>query len=138
MSNARTIQAVVIRSLREAAWAPIAVLILHAIVVRTSYRTELDHLLHFLGGAAIAFFLFRCIGIAADLLGVLRKVTHYLFAFALASTIAVLWEIAEFFSDRLLVTELQKSLSETMGDLIAGLVGAASALGVVALVYKSR
>ena len=132
------IRALSARVLREAAWAPIAVLVFQAIVARTPYKTDLDHLVHFLGGAAIAFFLFCCVRIARELLGVLRQVTPYLLAFALACTVAVLWEIAEFFSDQLLGTRLQHDLPETMGDLIAGLLGAASSLTLILVLRKMR
>jgi hypothetical protein len=42
------------RLLRRAAWAPIVVLIFHAIVAETGHRQTLDFVMHFCGGAAIA------------------------------------------------------------------------------------
>src|SRR5262245_46413054 len=138
MSTAAPVQALLLRILRDAAWAPVAVLLLHALVVQTPYRAHMAFVLHFLGGAAIAYFFFRCLHIGGAVLGSLRQVTQYLLGFALASTVAVLWEIGEFASDQFLGTHVQKSLSETMSDLIAGLVGAACSLVVIALIRRSR
>ena len=42
------------RLLRRAAWAPIVVLIFHAIVAETGHRQALDFVMHFCGGADIA------------------------------------------------------------------------------------
>ncbi|HSV54202.1 MAG TPA: hypothetical protein VLJ57_18935 [Burkholderiaceae bacterium] len=122
--------------LRQAAWAPACVLVLHYFMVRSQYRTAFDAVHHFLGGAAIAFFLLQAILIASPIIGRLRPVASYLFAFALACVAAVFWEIAEFAFDQLLRTQIQTSLPETMADLIFGVVGAVTALGLIA-VFRS-
>lgn len=51
-----------------------------------------------------------------------------LFALSFASLIAVTWEIFEFFMDQVLATNMQKSLFNTMVDLMVGVVGATVAV----------
>lgn len=123
MSYYHSLQSNLLAIIRGAGWAPAAVLVLHAIVVRTAYRTELDGVNHFLGGAAIAFFFLQAMRIVLPEISV--TVSSYIFSFALACTIAVFWEIGEYASDHLLRTHVQISLSETMSDLIFGVTGAA-------------
>ena len=57
-------RSVVFQLLRQAGWAPLAVLVFHALVVRTPYRAALDNMNHFLCGAAIALFLLHGIRLA--------------------------------------------------------------------------
>lgn len=118
---------------RQAAWAPVAVLLFHSFMVRTPYRVQLDGVHHFLGGAAIAYFLLKAVCIAAPIIGRLRPAGTYLFAFALACAAAVFWEIAEFAADKYLGTHIQITLAETMADLIFGVLGAISTLLPIAL-----
>jgi len=49
---------------------------------------------------------------------------HYLLGFTGACTSAVFWEFAEFASDQLLGTAIQESLTETILDLLFGVIGA--------------
>jgi hypothetical protein len=130
-----------IRLICRAGWAPVAVLILHAIVVRTSYRQQLDFAMHFSGGAAMAYFLFEAQHYFQKQLGDPTPFGRYLFAFGLACTVGVFWEFFEFFSDTYLHSHIQQSLQETMSDLIADAVGAVAALvGVCSIRFftKSR
>ena len=122
-----------VRLLREAAWAPVAVLVLNAIIVRSPYARELYWPLHVFGGAALAFFFFQAIAIAGSSLGRLRPLGRYVMAFALACTIALLWEIGEFIWDGIAGTSLQEGLADTMIDLICDLAGAGVALGLIAV-----
>jgi hypothetical protein len=129
------------RLLYRAGWAPIGVLILHAIVAKTFLRQPLDFAMHFLGGAAIAFFLFEAIHRFRDLLGTLTSFGRYVFAFALACTVGLFWEFGELFSDTFLHTHIQKTLHETLSDLIADASGATTSLVVVCVLRfatKSR
>lgn len=128
----------IVHLFRVAAWAPIIVLILHAIVLRTPWRQNLDWLLHFLGGAATAYFLFHAARLLTQILGQLRMPTHYLLAFGLTCAIAVGWEIVEFLSDQILGTQVQHSLAETMRDLICGVLGAVFSLVCVLLLALLR
>lgn len=47
-----------------------------------------------------------------------------IFAISFAVTLSALWEILEFIIDQLLGTNMQPSASDTMWDLVAGLIGA--------------
>ena len=121
-----------VRLLREAAWAPVAVLILAAILARLPDARELWAPLHVFGGAALAFFFFQAIGIAGHSLGTLSPLGRHVLAFALACTLAVLWEIGEFVWDGIAGTRLQEGLADTMIDLICGVCGAGVALVLIA------
>lgn len=122
--------------LLRAAWAPVLVLLVHAVVMRTPWRKPLDFWMHFSGGAAIAFFSFHAIDCFAPLLGRVTPLGRYLFSFSLACTVGVFWEFGELFSDIFLGTAIQKSIHETMSDLIADAAGAVVALGVVRVVSR--
>jgi hypothetical protein len=124
------------RLVREAGWAPGLVLALFAVLIDTPDTLEPFWPLHFLGGAAMAFFFFQASHIAAGWIGTLRPAGHYLLAFASACLVALLWEIGEFAADRLRATLLQKSLEETMGDLIFAALGALSALALIACLRR--
>ena len=122
----------VISLLYRAGWAPVAVLVLHAVVAETPLRKPLDFWMHFSGGVAIAYFLFHAIDCFEEFLGV-RSFGRYLFAFALACTVGLFWEFGELFSDVFLGTHIQKSVHETMSDLIADTLGAILVLVIIGL-----
>lgn len=119
--------------LRKAAWAPISVLIFHAIIAETPYRQASDFVMHFSGGAAIAYFFFVALGEFQSWLGAPTLLGRLLFSFTMACTVGVFWEIGEQFSDTFLGSHIQKSLPETMSDLLANTTGAVSALMVIYL-----
>jgi len=120
------------RLLRQAAWAPIGVLLLHAIVVRISHRQELNWMVHALGGAAMAFFLYHGAVVSERHLGRLRPLAQYLLAFGLTCAVAVAWECGEF------VLGNQDGLTDTMGDLFFGALGASLSLLLVASASPPR
>lgn len=105
---------------------------LHQIVGKAGLRAQFDWLLHFLGGASIALFLYQLVAIFRHRFGLLTRSGHYLFTFALACTVALFWELSEFASDVFLATDVQHSLRETMLDLVYGVVGAALCVTLVA------
>ena len=110
-----------------------AVLVLHAVVAETPLRKPLDFWMHFSGGVAIAYFLFHAIDCFEEFLGVRTCFGRYLFAFALACTVGLFWEFGELFSDVFLGTHIQKSIHETMSDLIADTLGAIVSLLLISL-----
>lgn len=105
------------------AWAPIAVLILHAILEST-FGSKVDPYLHVLGGAACQYFFYNVLSLPFLWIGTLTRFGKTIFAFTLTCTIATLWELGEFISDRYAGTHLQESVPETIGDLALGLLGA--------------
>ena len=91
-----------------------------------------DHLLHFLGGASIAYFLLGLFASLPSLFTSSPRWVHCLLAFTSSCTVAVFWEFAEFASDRFMGTSIQQSVSETVLDLAFGVAGAFSTLLVIA------
>jgi hypothetical protein len=118
----------------RAAWAPIAVLILHRAIAGTSLRDPLDFTVHFLGGAAIAFFLFHAIECFPTFIGRITAPSHYLFSFTSACTVGLFWEFGELLSDVFLHTHIQHDLHETLSDLIADASGTTSSLVLLFLI----
>ncbi|HVS18673.1 MAG TPA: hypothetical protein VMT18_08750 [Planctomycetota bacterium] len=116
-------------ALVRAAWPPLAVFAAHVVASRALNAYErwphLDVAMHFAGGAAIACFFGRAVEALArrrEWLRLDRRVLALL-VFALTVTAAVLWEFAEFLSDRYAGTAAQRGLEDTLGDLLLGLVG---------------
>jgi hypothetical protein len=116
-----------LRLLKEAAWAPLAVLLVSFPVARMPFAESVYPVLHLLGGAALAFFFRRAV----------RQLYHgwppmlsSLVAFSLACTGALAWEVAEFAIDFVFGTTLQEGLLDTMTDLILSCSGAAAWLAV--------
>ena len=115
--------------LRRAAWAPVTVFLLHALVSLgfDGYTRfpPLDLPMHFFGGVVIAYF-FSC---GFDLLpaGAIasdwRPLLRIVLVSAWTATAAVFWEFAEFTSDALFDTGSQKSLEDTLLDMALGIAG---------------
>ena len=124
------------RLLREALWAPAAIVAASLLLGRLPARVDLWWLVHVAGGAALAFCYLRAIGIARPWLGELRTAAKYLLAFALACTTALAWEIGEFIVDQIAGTGLQQGNFDTMSDLIFGTAGAAAYLAGHALIQE--
>ena len=129
---------VLIDSFREAAWAPIGVFALHVLAAYAGAyaRSEwLDQPMHFAGGAAIALLFASLVrhSQGAGFVGALHPAAHFVAVIGLTATAAVLWEFAEFVSDRFAGTRAQAGLEDTLLDLLLGLVG-----GAVLLVSRAR
>ena len=120
--------------LLRAGWAPVAVLIFHAAMAKTSLRTPLDFTIHFLGGASMAYLMYRALESFAFLLGQVTFLGQLIFSFALACTVGVFWEFTEFFRDTMYHTHIQQSLQETMLDLVADAAGATASLLLISLI----
>ena len=117
------------RALLEAGWAPAAVFSLHLVIARVlklylAYPRS-DIVMHLLGGVAIAFFFRRAARRAAEggLIGAINGVGLAVIVFGLTCAAAVGWEFAEFASDRFLHTQSQLGLSDTLRDMLCGIVG---------------
>lgn len=127
-----------LRLLLRAGWAPLAVLVFHHEIQHTRWREPLDFVMHYSGGLAITYFLWHALELFAHWIGELTSFARYLFAFALACTVGVFWEFAEFASDIFLHTHIQYSIGETMRDLIADATGAMTTLTLILLVRWLR
>lgn len=117
------------RLAREAAWAPIGVVVLHSVAGGLfGHEPYVDPVMHFLGGVAMAYFAHRACVVGVDLLGSLTKLGRAVLAFSVTCSAAVFWEIGEFAVDSILNTNVQISVGNTMRDLILGLFGAVAYL----------
>jgi hypothetical protein len=122
-----------LRLLLRAGWAPLAVLVFHHEIQHTRWREPLDFVMHYSGGLAITYFLWHALEFFAHWLGQLTTFARYLFSFALACTVGVFWEFAEWAADIFLHTHIQYSVGETMRDLIADAAGATTTLTLLLL-----
>lgn len=115
-------------ALRDAAWAPAAVFLLHLVAsgVGAYGRIRwLDLPFHLAGGTAIAFLSTRVVLHARRLgfVGRSHAVAHGVGVMGLVALAAVGWEFAEFLFDRYLGTRAQAGLEDTLLDLAMGLAG---------------
>lgn len=120
---------------RSGAWAPLTVIFGHQLVNQLGWRVEADGLLHFAGGLAITFLFGRLLLRNGTRIGIAEhSIGCRLTALAGGVSTAAIWELAEFFSDQLLTTDIQRSLEETMTDLAFSALGA-GVVAVFSLVY---
>lgn len=122
-----------IRLLVNPGWAPLGVVALFLILAGWGLTHRYDHLLHFLGGASIAYFV---VGLSASLPTLFARTPRWivlLLVFTSSCTVAVFWEFAEFSLDRFWGTSTQLSLSETILDLALGVAGALTTLVMIAV-----
>jgi hypothetical protein len=113
------------RQLLRAAWAPLAVVIGHAVIALVfGHQRQFDPAMHFFGGVAGAYFASRAVFVARNWFGNPAPTAHALIAFCLTATAAVCWEFEEFTSGLIFGHSSQHSVEETMGDLLLGCGGA--------------
>lgn len=126
-------------SIRSAGWAPALVFVTHVVASRGigAYRTlpELDTPMHLVGGVAIAFFFWHSVNLdsARLLLGSLTLCGKLSLTFSAVCTAAIVWEFAEWTTDRLGWTHAQLGLGDTLLDMLLGIVG-----GLLFLMFSWR
>jgi hypothetical protein len=122
----------VLRTLYQAAWAPLLVFVLFVIASQAfdAYLRfpALDMPTHFAGGAVMAFFMRRASANAETVLGEIPTSIHCALALWGTALVAVLWECYEYLSDRLLGTHMVHGIGDTALDLVLGMAGAAIVL----------
>lgn len=101
-------------------------------------REQCDWLMHYSGGLAITFFFWKLLGAYGHFFGQLNVLGRRAFSFALGCTMAVFWEIAEFGSDKIYGTHIQHWIGETMMDLVNGVAGAFTTVGLIILFARRR
>jgi hypothetical protein len=107
------------------AWAPAMVVLSHsALAGLIGHRRELDPLFHFLGGVAGTHAILGAWAVFPQVRPRLAIGHPSQIAIATVSAAAVLWELAEFASDRLLRTRIQFGWSDTGLDVVLGIGGA--------------
>lgn len=117
------------RTLLVPAVYPVAVVLGHAILSRGFDAYDriawIDIPVHMLGGAAIGYF-FSAVLLGLDRMGLIRAsdaMIHALLVLGLVALAAIGWEFLEFIYDRLLGTNVQRSVSNVMRDQFTGLAG---------------
>ena len=128
--NANDVMALPLAMLRKAAWAPILVLVLHAIA---SYGFDaynripwIDIPMHLAGGLAISFFFLSAFTLSQStrVFGLLSPLAVLLMVLSLTTVAIGVWEITEYTMDRYLGTQTQKGVIDTLVDILMGLAGA--------------
>lgn len=117
----------IMTALREAAWAPLAVVGFYAIGLALDWYDQfppLDIPTHFLGGAAITYFYKSVIKNSQDIVGNIPALIQHLFAFTCTGTTIIGWEFYENAADYFLGTQMVRGLEDTIVDMFVGLMGA--------------
>jgi len=121
-----------IRTFRQAAWAPLTIFVFYAVAAKGFYAyilfPWLDMPTHFFGGVAITYFFYTGTGYAQAMVGRIPPVIQMFLSLGLTAITAVVWEFLEFLSDTLLGTKMNLGVSDTLSDLFFGLLG-----GVIAV-----
>jgi hypothetical protein len=138
------IQRWISRTLLEAGWAPLLVLLVYVVTARVLDLFEpfpdLDIPMHLAGGMAASYFFYRAMRIGAHL-GVLRgreRMATASIVFGLTVAVALLWELAEAMSDRLYGTREQLGPWDTTTDVLVGMVGSVALLTLVSSIPTKR
>ena len=137
MNNKQRLVSWIITTLREAAWAPLAVIGFYAIGLAFDWYDlfpPLDIPSHFLGGAAITYFYRSAIKNSQSIVGNIPALIQSLFAFTCTGTTIIVWEFYENAADFFLGTQMVRGLEDTILDMFVGLMGAL----VLLLFYKQR
>ena len=119
MNNANSITNIAAQISMKALWAPVLVFILHHLVAGwLGHEPYVDPVMHFCGGAAIAFFFWRSAECCQ------RSISNQ-WVFWLTTLVAIAWEIMEYL---LLVYRgwaMDWGAVNSLRDLILGMSGAA-------------
>ncbi|GAB4451373.1 MAG: hypothetical protein OHK0041_14110 [Anaerolineales bacterium] len=127
----------IITTLKESAWAPLAVFGFYVFGLFTCLYDlfpPLDVPTHFMGGVVITYFYRAAIRHAQDLVGAIPLPVQVVFAFTCTGTTTVFWEFYENFADHFLGTHMVRGLEDTIVDLIVGVSGALA----LTLLYRKR
>lgn len=125
----------IVRTLREAAWAPLLVLC-PVVLAEGAFDMYtrfpwIDIPTHFFGGIAVTHFFWCASANAQSVAGQFVKVSHAVLPLGGTATMSILWELFEFLSDHLLGAHMQHGLGDTLSDIFFGLAG-----GVAYLVLR--
>jgi hypothetical protein len=137
MNNTQKFFTWIITTLREAAWAPLSVVLFYGLGLALGWYDlypALDIPSHLMGGMAITYFYRSAIQNSQKYIGEIPNPIQILFAFTATGTTAILWEFYENLSDYLLQTRHVFGLNDTLKDLALGLLGAL----LISLFYKKR
>jgi hypothetical protein len=114
-------------TLREAAWAPLCLLIFYFIgrsLQLFDLLPQLDIPTHFIGGVAITYFYRSAIRNSQGTVGIIPNSIQTLLAFTCTGTTIILWEFYENLFDFSFGTHMVRGLEDTILDMLMGLLGA--------------
>jgi hypothetical protein len=116
---------IVIELLKRYSWAPIGVIVAHSILGEVfNHEPYVDPAMHFLGGAAIAYFLRNAAVLSPQYIGKPTAFGLDLGAFGMACFAAVTWEFIEWCAGIFLKTNIYNTADSPLRDLAIGLTGA--------------
>lgn len=124
-------------TLRESAWAPLAVFGFYLVGLVFDWYDKfppLDLPTHFMGGVAITYFFRSAIKQSQKLLGDIPALVQIVFAFTCTGTTIILWEFYENAFDYLFGTTMVRGLEDTIMDMFIGMTGAL----VLSLFYRQN
>lgn len=115
--------------IRKNGWVPFLFFAMHLAVSKgfDAYLILpwLDIPMHFFGGVVITYFFWTSLlhDLATPVLGELSMFGRQLLAVAAVGATTVIWEFAEWSTDRMGLTEAQLGLEDTLLDMALGLLG---------------
>lgn len=124
-------------TLREAAWAPVAVFSFYLLGLAFhlyDLYPPLDIPTHFMGGVAITYLYRSAIHNSQKILGGIPLPIQVMLALTATGTTTILWEFYENILDHFLGTQMVRGLGDTLLDMFLGLFGAL----VLSLLYRRR
>lgn len=120
---------VAIQVAKNALWAPIVVFATHELGAQwIDHEPYFDPVIHFAGGAAMAFFFFHLIAGWQIYIGTATVTKPLLFAFGLTVLVGTAWELMEYLIAVNENNTLAWSLLNTLRDLALDSAGAATLL----------
>jgi hypothetical protein len=119
----------IVTTVRKAGWAPIVVLAAHFIASQVfdayTSRPWIDVPMHIAGGVAIAYFAYVGLNIVRgrDASRPIETWAMVLVVLSTTALAAVLWECAEWASDRCFGTQSLGDATDTTKDMVLGIAG---------------
>ena len=137
MKNKQQLIDWVLATLREAAWAPLSVVVFYSLGLALHLFKMfpfIDMPTHFMGGVTITYFYRVAIRNSQKFLGDIPAPIQILLAFTATGTTTVLWEFYENLMDHFFGFQMVRGLEDTIVDLVMGLSGAL----VLSLFYRKK
>lgn len=124
-------------TLREGAWAPLAVFGFYLVGLAINLFDNFPYMdipTHFMGGVAITYFFRSAIRNSQKYLGDIPTLIQILFAFTCTGTTIILWEFYENAFDYFFGTTMVRGMTDTIVDMAMGLMGAL----VLSVLYRGK
>jgi hypothetical protein len=124
------------RSLQEAGWAPVVVLLISFLLGNVFHAYSrfpgIDKTVHIGGGMAITHFFVVSIHYSQRMIGAVRRDRQLVLALILAFLVALAWEGIELFGDKTLHLKMNHGFTDTLLDILFGVLG-----GLIALFFHA-